>query len=239
MPHKLHIALLLYKGQIAQYALVEGACTERTANHQYGAFARHQTEAAHGIVLLHRALEQVLAHGISRKEYFVGREETRHAVVSHTYLACLFGKQFVGHAGIRVLLLQQSGYAHAFGHIECGSAGIAAHAYCHLRTEVAQDAARHAAAFQYFEQHGYVLQQIFAIKAGYGQSLDGVACCWHTLHFHTSLSAYKKYLGIGAFGLYFVGDGHGRKDVASSTSTADDDSQFVVHRSSLYSTAQI
>ena len=54
-----------------------------------------------------------------------------------------------------------------------------------------------------------------------------------------TLSQPKKYLGIGAFGLYFVGDGHGRKDVASSTSTADDDSQFVVHRLSLYSTAQI
>ena len=187
-------------------------------------FAWHEVEGANSLFFRHRIVQQILTYGITRKHNLIGWKETCHAVVGNTYLASFLSQQLIGYPRIRVLLLQQGGNAQTFCHIECRSTGIATYTYCHLWLKIFDNLASHVAALHYFEQNRNVLQQILAIKACYRQPLNGITCGRHTLHFHTSLSTYKKYLCIGAFCAYFVGYRDGWKDMSARTTTTNDDS---------------
>ena len=48
LPDKLYVGLRLDKRQVAEHALVHGACAERAANQQHRALARLQAERFHG-----------------------------------------------------------------------------------------------------------------------------------------------------------------------------------------------
>ena len=75
--------------------------------------------------------EEVLPYGVAGHDDFIGREELLHAFVGHADFARLLGQQFVGDAGVGVLLLYQGGDAHHAGGLQRGSTGIAAYAYGH------------------------------------------------------------------------------------------------------------
>ena len=150
-------------------------------------------------------LGERLPHGVACHHYFIGREEAFHAVVGHAYALCRFGKQLVGHSGIRVLLLYECGYAHLCGGLQRGAAGVSAHSHYGIGLEVGYDFACHALAFPYLPQHPYVFQRVFTVETLDGQTLDGVSGIGHTLHLHASLCTHEEYFGVGALGLYGIG----------------------------------
>ena len=51
-------------------------------------------------------IQQVLTHRVTREFDLLFREEAFHALIGHTDAGSLLGKQLIGDASIRVLLLQ-------------------------------------------------------------------------------------------------------------------------------------
>ena len=137
---------------------------------------------------------------------------------------------FVGDTGIGVLLLDETGDAHAGCRIQRSRTGIAAHSHRHLGLEVGNNLPHHALAFQIVDGHTDIPGRPERTdETTDGQSLDLVAGSRHTLHLHSSEGSYKKYFCLRLDGPDSIGDGYGGEDMPSRSTSADDDSHFVVH----------
>ena len=197
LPDELDVAGL-DEVQMLQHTLVDGAGTQAATNQQNGLLGRVETEGAHGIVVLQRGLQQLLAHGVTRQHNLIGREETLHALVSHTDFRRLLGQQLIGDTGIRVLFLQQTGDAFGGSHIERRATGIASYADGYLWTELLDNLLGHALALPYLVEYLDILQQVLAVEALYGQTFYLVAGGWHTLHLHASQGTHEQNFRIWA-----------------------------------------
>lgn len=124
---------------MAQHALVETACAQRTAHDEHRLFPAIESHGFEGFGLGGFGVEQVLSNGVARETDVFGGEEALHAVVGHADETRPFGQKLVGHAGIRILFLKQGGDAHLLGDVERGPAGVTAHSHSHLRLKVFDD----------------------------------------------------------------------------------------------------
>ena len=91
---------MLYEVEVLQHAFVDGASSEATAYEKYGLLCGVEPKTKHCLLARDGCLDEVLAHGIARIDYLLGWEEAFHAVVCHTYLACLGSEVLVSHAGV-------------------------------------------------------------------------------------------------------------------------------------------
>ena len=237
LPDKLH-SRRLNQVEVLHYALVHSPCAEASANDKYRLLVLVEAERAQGLGLRHLRVEQSLAHGVARLYDFVGREEAFHAVVGHAYTVNLLGEYLVRHAGIRVLLLYEAWNAPLGALVKHGATGVTAHPDGSHRPEVAYYLLGHTLAFPYLEEHGYVLQHVLPVEAADGQADDTVSRVGHALHLHTPESAHEKDVGVGILGPYGVGYGNGGEYMASRTASADDDSEFILHKTSYLIIAQ-
>ena len=172
--------------------------------------------------------EQILTDRVAGHDDFLCGEELLHAFVGNAYFTGFLGKQLVGDACIRVLLLYQSRYSHHSRRFQGRAAGIAAYAYRHLRTELLDDSARFPLAARQFHQYGKVLPQVFAVETRYGQTDNLVTGIGYTLHLHTPFCAYKQDFRIGTQLLNRVGDGYSRENVSACAATADNNARLAI-----------
>ena len=179
-------------------------------------------------------VQQVLPHGVSGQQDFVGGEELLHTLVGDADFLRTLGKQLVGDAGIRVLLLYQGGDAHQGGGLQQGAAGIAAHAHGCLGAEVLDYLLRLPLAAQQLDEHAEVLPQVLAVEACHRQSDDAVACVGHALHLHAPFGAHEEYLCLGAQLAQGIGYGDGGEDVPARAAPADDDARGFVGRCRMF-----
>ena len=208
--------------QMGQHALVHRPCSEASAYYEHGFLAFVKTERAQGLGLGHIVFEQSLAHRVARLDYLASREEPLHAVVGHADAVNLLGEYLVRHAGVRVLLLYQAGYAVLGTLVQRRTAGVSAHSYGRHRPELAYHVPCHALAFPDFEEHGHVFQHVLTVETAYRQAYNLVAGSRYALHLHAPQGAYKENLRVRIFGAYCVGYRHGRKDMPAGTAAADD-----------------
>ena len=228
LPDELYVGVLPDDVKAGGQGAVNGTCPEAAAQYQDSLFGRVQAEVAYGFFVRNGMSEQVLADGVAGHDNLLCREELFHAFVGNAYLAGFLGKQFVGDTCIGVLLLYQGRHSHHSRRFQGRAAGIAAHAYCHLRTELLDDAARFPLAACQFHQYGKVLPQVLAVEARHGQADNLVAGIGYTLHFHAAFCTYEQDFRIRTQFLNRVGNGHGRENVSARAATADDNARLVV-----------
>ena len=221
MPDYLHITLLDII-QVLHHAFVDRPGTKRTTYYQNGLFLRVESETLNGFCLGHLVFQQGLTYRIARHDDFFGREETLHPFVGNTNLISLFSQQFVGHASIGILFLNQTGNAHCCGFVECRTTGIPTHTHRGHRTEVLDNLSGHTLAFPYLEKNFHVLQQILAVETLNGETFYFITSRGDALHLHSAESPYKENLCIRMLCLDGIGNGNSREDVASRSAAADD-----------------
>ena len=169
-------------------------------------------------------MQEILAHGISRHHNGLSWEEALHAFIGYTDALGFLGQEFVGHARIGVLLLQERGDAHFLRHVERWATGVAPHPNRHLRPKFAHNFPREATALHEFNQNRHVAPEVLAVEACHRKALDFIARSGNTLHLHTAFSSHKQDFSRRRDFAYGIGDGHGWEDMTSRTATADDDS---------------
>ena len=213
--------------EVAYDALVHGAGSQAAADEQDGGLRRIEPEGCGTFLARQGFVQQVLSHGIAGEQDAVLGEKAFHAFVGHTYLACLSCQRFVGQSGIAVLLLDETGDAQLVGRAQRSRTGIAAHAYCHVGLEIAQNLLHHALAAQVVPEDADVAQPPQRTEqAAHRQPHYLVACSRHTLHLHSSLGTHEENLHVGPYLAQCTSDAYGREDVPPRTATAYYDSQF-------------
>ena len=68
------------------------------------------------------------------------------------------------------------------------------------------------------------------VKTCDGKAFYLISCGRHALHLHTSFCTYKEDFGIWTQAADGIGNGDGRKDMSTSSTTANDNSKFFIHR---------
>ena len=209
---------------MAEHALVDGTGTQTAAYEQDGLLFRVKAETADSVLTGDGGVEECLAHGVACEDDLLSREEPFHTFVGHTDFLRFLGQQLVGDTRIGVLFLDEAGDTHGSCLVERRTAGIATHAYCHLRTEVFDDLLGHALTLPYLIEHLDVLQQVLAIETADRQSLDLITRSRNTLHLHSSDGTYKEDLRIRTHGFDSIGNGYCGEDVTSRAASTDNDS---------------
>ena len=163
--------------------------------------------------------------GVAGEDYLIGREETLHAFVSYANALDALCEHLVGYAGKSVLLLDQAGDFHAAGRPQEGSAGISAHANCHIGLELLNQTTCLAHAGKHLEGHLDVVPDVLQGKLPLHPH-DGKAYYFETFgrdffHLHLALRPNEEKLRIRVQLLQFMADGYGREDVPSRAAAAD------------------
>ena len=214
--------------QAADDGVVDGARSQAAADDEDGLLGGVKAHGLAGLFGCRPTVEQVAPDGIAGKHNLFGREKALHAFIGHTDAVGLSGQQFVGHAGIGVLLLQQGGNALFLSRLEHRSAGITAHADGDVGLEVLEDFLGQTHALEQPGDHLDVTQQVLTVKAAHGQTDDIVPGSRDSFHLHASLGADKEDAGIREAALHFVGNGQGGENVAAGAATAHEYIQLLM-----------
>ncbi len=181
-------------------------------------------------LLVKRRIEQSLSHRITREHYAVFRKETFHTLISHAYLACLLCQGLVGHASVRVLLLNKTWDAHRRGSIECWGRSISTHSNGCVGMKFAYGFPYLALALQIVEHHADIFQAIqWAYESAHWQTHNLISSSRHTLHLHASFCSHEEDFSIWALCFYGISYGNSREYMSSRTASAYDYPKFFIH----------
>ena len=132
-----------------------------------------------------------------------------------------FCQQFVGQAGVAVLLLNQGWHAHTLSSAQQRAACVAAHAHHGVRLELADDAAALEKAHKQFRQKHQVFADGATLQAGNGQAHNLESGSRNLFHFHTVVRAHKQNLCRRVAPLDGSRYRDGREDVSARSATAN------------------
>ena len=201
--------------------VVDGARAKASTYHQQQRTGRVKPESALGCGAVHPGtVGYLFSHRISGLGNDLGGEEALHAVVGHADCAGLRREKLVCDSRIRVLFLNKRRDALTLCLLEYGAAGISAHAYGNVGTEVPDDAARAKQTPHKLHHHRHVAPETTAVETRHGQSFYLISGGRHTLHLHAAACAHKENLGAGLAAAYGVGYGNGGENVSAGASTA-------------------
>ena len=173
-------------------------------------------------------VDEPLSQGVAGLDDFVGREPPFEAGKPRADPVHVSGEQSVGDARKPILLLDDRGNAGLGRRPEERTACETAHADGHVRSEPADDAAAHPEGAEQPEGKEQVACGQSPVKAGDGQTGDGVAGGRHAVHFHAAPGADEFDDRVRFPSLQGFGDGQGRVDVPAGSAAGDEDAEGAV-----------
>ena len=99
LPYYLHVSIL-YHVEMVDDTFVYSSCSKTSAYYEDSLLGWFESESLACFFFCYVSLKNILSYRVTCHDNLVGREESVHTFIGHTYLACLLCQQLVGYASI-------------------------------------------------------------------------------------------------------------------------------------------